>query len=144
MSAPSPRVGVVSVSRRCSKTTCRQPAVATLTYAYADRAVVVGPLATFAEPHSYDLCADHATRLTPPRGWDIVRLSSEGYVVVTDSDDLLAVVDAVREPRRPVGDPPASSAAPQAPVTMPTVGAPLAGRARGHLRVIQGEGDSSS
>jgi hypothetical protein len=52
--------------------------VATLTYVYGDRAVVVGPLATFAEPHSYDLCADHAMRLTPPRGWDLVRLSSDG------------------------------------------------------------------
>ena len=49
--------------------------MATLTYVYADSTVVLGPLATYAEPHTYDLCADHATRLTAPRGWDIVRLA---------------------------------------------------------------------
>ncbi|MCA0335673.1 MAG: DUF3499 domain-containing protein [Actinobacteria bacterium] len=129
----------MSVSRRCSKTACSQVAVATLTYAYADRAVVVGPLATHAEPHSYDLCADHATRLTPPRGWDIVRLSPDGYVVVTDTDDLLAVVDAVRE--RPAARPaPAPSAAPAA---MP-VARPVLGRTRGHLTVIPGQGQPTS
>lgn len=118
--------------------------MATLTYAYGDRAVVVGPLATFAEPHSYDLCADHAMRLTPPRGWDIVRLSSDGYVVVNDSDDLLAVVDAVREDRpRPAsparggaGHPnPRAEAAP-----LPGLATPP-GRVRGHLRVVQGHSD---
>ena len=44
-----------------------QPAVATLTYAYADLTAGVGPLASFAEPHSYDLCEEHALRLTVPR-----------------------------------------------------------------------------
>jgi hypothetical protein len=135
----------VSVTRRCSKTACRQVAVATLTYAYADRAVVVGPLATFAEPHSYDLCADHASRLTPPRGWDIVRLSPDGYVVVADTDDLLAVVDAVRERPATRSQAPAP-AAPTAPMTLApfTPGAPVAGRTRGHLTVIPGHGDPSS
>jgi hypothetical protein len=128
-------------------------AVATLTYAYADRAVVVGPLATFAEPHSYDLCADHAMKLTPPRGWDLVRLSPEGYVVVEDSDDLLAVVEAVREPGRrtvPVGSPAPGARPAQAPTEMGHVARhaapsnPQFGRARGHLRVVQGEGGGAS
>ena len=39
----------------------------TLTYVYADSVAVVGPLATFAEPHAYDLCAVHAERLTVPK-----------------------------------------------------------------------------
>ncbi len=138
----------MSSSRRCSKTTCPLAAVATLTYAYADRAVVVGPLATFAEPHSYDLCADHALKLTPPRGWDLVRLSPEGYVVVEDSDDLLAVVEAVREPARrsvPTGPPAHGARAPygspdEGHLSRHPPGPPQFGRGRGHLRVVQGEG----
>ena len=35
-------------------------AIATLTYVYADSRRVVGPLATYAEPHTYDLCREHA------------------------------------------------------------------------------------
>ena len=46
----------------------RQPAVATLTYVYAESTAVLGPLATYAEPHCYDLCAAHGERLTAPRG----------------------------------------------------------------------------
>jgi len=35
---------------------------------------VLGPLATYAEPHCYDLCARHSARLTAPLGWEVVRL----------------------------------------------------------------------
>src|SRR4051812_3442316 len=58
---------VVRQSRRCSRSGCAQPAAATLTYVYAESTAVVGPLATFSEPHSYDLCEFHAERLTVPR-----------------------------------------------------------------------------
>ena len=43
-------VRVVRTVRRCSRAGCINPAVATLTYAYADSTAVVGPLATYAEP----------------------------------------------------------------------------------------------
>ena len=46
----------VSPARRCSRTACGRPAVTTLTYVYADQTAVLGPLATYAEPHAYDLC----------------------------------------------------------------------------------------
>ncbi|MBA3488648.1 MAG: DUF3499 domain-containing protein, partial [Longispora sp.] len=59
--------------RLCSRNGCRSQAVATLTYVYADSTAVVGPLAAFAEPHSYDMCEHHARSLTAPRGWDVVR-----------------------------------------------------------------------
>ena len=123
----------VTVSRKCTKTTCGQAAVATLTYAYADRAVVVGPLATCAEPHAYDLCAEHATRMTAPRGWDVVRLSANGYVPVevSDADDLLAVVEAVRErpavTSRPLPAPALGTVAPPAHAGPPHAGPPYAG-----------------
>ena len=63
--------------RRCSRNGCPKSAVATLTYVYADSTAVVGPLAAFAEPHSYDLCERHARGLTAPRGWDLVRHEGE-------------------------------------------------------------------
>jgi len=79
--------------------------VATLTYVYADSTAVVGPLATHAEPHCYDLCEAHAGRLTAPRGWEVVRhepdASAQGAVAARSSDDLEALADAVREAARP-------------------------------------------
>ena len=96
----------MSLSRRCSRTACPKGAVATLTYVYGDSTAVVGPLATFAEPHTYDLCADHAERLTPPRGWEMVRLAGEYVEPEPSHDDLLALANAVREAGRPrLGEP---------------------------------------
>ncbi|WP_349643224.1 DUF3499 domain-containing protein [Arthrobacter sp. zg-Y1143] len=83
--------------RQCSRSACRQPAVATLTYVYADSTAVLGPLATYAEPHCYDLCAGHSARLTAPMGWELVRLNLDGQSRTPTSDELSALVDAVRE-----------------------------------------------
>ncbi len=124
----------MSLSRLCSRTGCRRPAVATLTYIYRDSTAVVGPLATYAEPHTYDLCGDHAERLTAPRGWDIVRLAGEYVEAEPSHDDLLALADAVREAARPrvaTAGRPAVAAQPAAPVRA----AREPGR-RGHLRVL--------
>jgi hypothetical protein len=109
--------------RRCSRTACGRAAVATLTYVYSDSTAVVGPLATYAEPHSYDLCDVHAEGLTAPRGWEVVRLDIEAERGVPGVDDLEALADAVREAARP--------AAPRPPE--PPDGD--IGR-RGHLRVL--------
>src|SRR5206468_9103900 len=86
----------VSSLRRCTRTACGRPAVATLTYVYADSTAVLGPLATYAEPHCYDLCAEHAQRLTAPRGWEVVRLAGETGPLRRSSDDLEALANAVR------------------------------------------------
>ena len=115
----------MSPLRRCSRTACGRPAVATLTYVYADSTAVVGPLATYAEPHSYDLCEEHAGRLTAPLGWEVVRLDVDAGAVQPSSDDLEALANAVREAARPSAAPPAD-----------TSGAPGTGR-RGHLRVLR-------
>ncbi|MDR7301299.1 DUF3499 domain-containing protein [Haloactinomyces albus] len=87
--------------RRCSRTGCANPAVATLTYAYSDSTAVVGPLATYAEPHSYDLCEEHALRLTVPKGWEVVRHEGEFTPPEPSDDDLTALAEAVREAGRP-------------------------------------------
>jgi Protein of unknown function (DUF3499) len=112
----------VSPLRRCSRTACGRPAVATLTYVYADSTAVLGPLATYAEPHCYDLCAAHSERLTAPRGWEVLRLAPDPAAAGPTTDDLEALADAVREAARPAPPP-----APE-PVEV--------GR-RGHLRMLR-------
>ncbi|QTX05242.1 DUF3499 family protein [Agromyces archimandritae] len=69
--------------RACSRTACSVEAVATLTFVYADSMAVLGPLALRPEPHSYDLCAKHAERTSPPKGWQLVRHSLYGEVGFT-------------------------------------------------------------
>src|SRR3954463_1316663 len=74
--APSAAAILIRVSKRpCSRTGCQKPAVATLTYVYADSMAVLGPLSLKAEPHSYDLCSDHADRLSVPQGWSVLRIT---------------------------------------------------------------------
>ena len=118
--------------RQCSRTACGRPAVATLTYVYADSTAVLGPLAQHAEPHSYDLCVPHAERLTAPRGWEVVRLLPEFEPLAPSRDDLLARADAVRE----AGRAPEPVVAPGVPEPAALADAPR----RGHLRVLRGAG----
>ncbi len=75
--------------------------MSTLTYVYADSTAVVGPLATYAEPHCYDLCLMHSERLTAPVGWEVVRIAPDPGALRPSSDDLEALANAVREAARP-------------------------------------------
>ena len=112
-------------TRQCSRPACKQVAVYTLTYVYRDSTAVLGPLATFVEPHCYDLCARHADRMTAPRGWDVVRLPvGEPPDEVAEADDLEALANAVRE-----------ATSPRTPAE-PTGQGVEVGR-RGHLRVLR-------
>jgi Protein of unknown function (DUF3499) len=117
----------VSPARRCSRAACGRSAITTLTYVYADQIAVLGPLATYAEPHAYDLCEAHSERLSAPRGWEVLRLASDLNPRGPSNDDLLALADAVREAARPV---PAAAVAPTA-----EAGSRETMR-RGHLRVL--------
>ncbi|MBS6365495.1 MAG: DUF3499 domain-containing protein [Actinomycetaceae bacterium] len=85
------------LARHCSKPGCAGAPVATLTYDYADSTAVLGPLSTASEPHAYDLCERHANNLTAPQGWQIVRLQSSFDPAPPSADDLMALVDAVRD-----------------------------------------------
>ena len=114
--------------RRCSRNGCPRQAVATLTYVYSDSTAVVGPLAAFAEPHTYDLCEPHARSLTGPRGWELVRHDGDFAPPPPTTDDLVALADAVREAARPAAPPPRADEAEPLPGHQ-------TGR-RGHLRVI--------
>jgi hypothetical protein len=113
--------------------------VATLTYVYADSTAVLGPLATYAEPHCYDLCSSHAGRLTVPRGWSVLRLEMPGAPRLA-SDELSALADAVREPSTPSAQvqpeaaaEPGARRSPPAPMEPPVE----SGASRGHLRVLR-------
>jgi hypothetical protein len=123
-SVPRDSVPTVSAKRRCSKPSCVRPAVATLTYVYADSTAVLGPLAAYAEPHCYDLCQPHSDRLTAPVGWEVIRLDPDPEALRPTRDDIEALADAVREAGRTSVPRPA----------MPTA---EVGR-RGHLRVLRG------
>lgn len=85
----------------------------------------MGPLAAFPEPHTYDLCEQHARNLTAPRGWEVVRHEGEFKPPPPTTDDLVALAEAVREAARPT---------PGLDDPEPTDGRQT-GR-RGHLRVI--------
>ncbi|MBQ0987216.1 DUF3499 domain-containing protein [Streptomyces sp. F63] len=125
----------MSPVRRCSRTACGRPAVATLTYVYADSTAVLGPLATYAEPHCYDLCAEHSERLTAPRGWEVVRLAVDTGPARPSSDDLEALANAVREAARP----PERGAGTQGGAGGPAgrEAGPGEVARRGHLRVLR-------
>ena len=87
---------------------------------------VLGPLATYAEPHAYDLCDTHSERLSAPRGWEVMRLATDYTAPPPSSDDLLALADAVREAARP------------APARVAVLEEqPAGGVRRGHLRSLR-------
>jgi hypothetical protein len=119
--------------------------VATLTFVYSDSTAVVGPLATVSEPHSWDLCVMHASRITAPKGWELVRHAGP-LPSHSDDDDLVALADAVRERRDgglPMGGMVAGFTDPSTGVhggaLMAAAAAPRSeqgGRRRGHLRVL--------
>ncbi|BBE22091.1 hypothetical protein MN0502_09740 [Arthrobacter sp. MN05-02] len=110
--------------------------MATLTYVYGDSTAVLGPLATYAEPHTYDLCSVHAERLTVPRGWEVVRLTLPDAVPEHNSDDLLALADAVREAAaEPAPEQPTPGQRGSRPPMEPPAG--VTGPRRGHLRILR-------
>lgn len=124
---------------------------------------MIGPLATSDEPHSWDLCEEHARRITVPRGWEMLRSESGFSTPVADDYELTALAEAVREAsggrptgarvgahrrevRDPVDDDLPRSGRPAEAVPRPAVAddayrraaaasRPRSGR-RGHLRVL--------
>lgn len=124
---------------------------------YADSTIVLGPLATEAQPEAYDLCEKHLESFTAPRGWQVIRLATDLRPAPPSDDDLTALADAVREASRtpPSRPGPAEHAGRPGgilpgPLTRDRTGPDelpdhLAGlndgeiTRRGHLRVLRGE-----
>lgn len=113
------------LGRTCSRGGCRRKAVTTLTYVYSDSVAVVGPLATYAEPHAYDLCEMHGDKMTVPNGWTVIRQERTGLEAGPTDEDLMAIANAVREISQPQQENSARG-------TSPTL---ELGR-RGHLRAV--------
>ena len=107
--------------RQCTKSACERDAVATLTYVYSDSTAVLGPLATYREPHCYDLCEQHSTNLTAPKGWEVIRLAIDPDALKPTVSDLEALADAMR-------------AVSQTETLPPTT---VEVNRRGHLRVLR-------
>jgi hypothetical protein len=65
--------------RRCVKPGCGDTAEATVVLRYTERAISVQDLLPERDPNFLDFCAQHAARLTPPVGWELLddRLVSE-------------------------------------------------------------------
>jgi hypothetical protein len=78
---------------------------------YEDSTAVLGPLSRLSEPHAYDLCHEHASRMTAPRGWELLRVAGGEQV----SDDLVALADAVKPRPEPSAAQPSPAQTPSAP-----------------------------
>ena len=116
-----------SVGRRCTRSGCSAHAAKTLTYIYSDSTAVLGPLSTFAEPHAYDLCAEHSDKLTVPQGWTVIAHNPESHQSEPTPDDVLAIAEAIRQTLK-------------IDLT-PKPHTPEVGR-RGHLRAIPNQSDT--
>jgi len=119
----------VRTGRGCSRSTCRAMATMTLTYIYADSTAVLGPLATFAEPHAYDLCEFHARKLTVPNGWSVIKEEISQSGSGPTEDDLMAIADAVREAAATISQSTED-------LSEQEQNAPHIGVRRGHLRAV--------
>jgi hypothetical protein len=113
--------------RSCSRVSCRSIAAMTLTYIYSESTAVLGPLATFSEPHSYDLCEKHSARLTVPNGWNVIKQAIDEHQSGPTEDDLMAIADAVREVAQSTSQ---DLNTPSASPSQSSVGR------RGHLRAV--------
>jgi len=80
------------------------------------------------EPGSYDLCAEHTQKFSPPRGWEVIRLPGDISTPQPSGDDLMLLADAVRKAGLGVETPPAE---------------PQVARRKGHLSVIADPEDRS-
>jgi len=117
--------------RACARPACQAPAVATLSFSYAERQVVLASLFEDPAPQTYDLCISHASRTRPPHGWELrdrrpeeerekpvgripADLGGEGTVAVLAAA-LRAVPGPVSEDAAPAPASPASSRPPSRP-----------------------------
>ena len=81
-------VTCATVSRRqCSRPTCSDVAVVTLTFEYRRSHVWLDHLSTERDPHAYDLCRRHGDDLSVPLGW---HLTDRRLAQTTTTSDLLA------------------------------------------------------
>ncbi|MCU9986772.1 DUF3499 domain-containing protein [Mobiluncus curtisii] len=86
----------MTYTRRCSKPSCPNPAVATMTFDYRERSAIIGPLSAHRNPGAYDFCREHAEKLTAPRGWEVVHLTNSFTPPPPNDEELMALANAVK------------------------------------------------
>jgi hypothetical protein len=79
---------VPGVSRSCARPGCGRPAVATLSYRYAESVVWLEDLAPEDHPMVHDLCGQHADGVRVPNGWEL-RDERRGLVGAHPQLDLI-------------------------------------------------------
>jgi hypothetical protein len=79
--------------RECAKLECRQPAEATAALRYRERVLWIGDLLPQRDPNLFDICGDHAARLTAPYGWS--RLDQRASVAAPAAEGAPAPVAGV-------------------------------------------------
>ncbi len=62
---------VPAMNRRCARPGCGHEADTTLSFVYAQQIVWLDDLSAEDHPANHDLCARHADRTQPPRGWQL-------------------------------------------------------------------------
>lgn len=87
-----------AAGRPCSRPGCPAPAQATLTFRYDSREASLGELSADPTPAGYDLCATHADRTGPPRGWELVDARPDEADGSEAGDDTVAVLAAALRP----------------------------------------------
>jgi len=91
--------------RRCSRPTCATLANATLSFDYAKQQAVLTPLISELRPELYDLCAAHADRTSPPRGWSLAddrfTAPSQGRIFSDEAQALSMLIDDMKRTPRP-------------------------------------------
>ncbi|MEJ6720465.1 DUF3499 family protein [Ilumatobacter sp.] len=65
-----PAVAIAS-ERQCTRTGCSERAECMLTYDYGQSHAWIEELLFERDPHTYDMCARHAARLSVPSGWHL-------------------------------------------------------------------------
>lgn len=70
-SADGPAGTFDPMSRSCARPACARPAVATLSYSYREGVAELEPLTDAAHPMVHDLCQQHASVVSVPRGWEL-------------------------------------------------------------------------
>ncbi len=82
--SPMSSRGYFGARRQCSRPTCSDAAVVTLTYEYRSSHAWLDVLTPERDPHGYDLCRRHAVTLTVPLGW---HLTDRQPVLATERAD---------------------------------------------------------
>jgi hypothetical protein len=83
-----PPRNLACMNRQCSRSGCAQAATSTLSYQYGRAIVWLDDLTVSRDPHDYDLCERHTSRLSVPNGWRLEDRRSRRVLVFSAAPRL--------------------------------------------------------